>query len=74
MGINSVTTEDSSTILEFSSLNIVSAFNFNNPGKSDFVSSSAFFPSVVIFIKDSSSCSKEQIKLADIKSAISSWK
>jgi len=54
LGINSVTTEDSSTILEFSSLNIVSAFNFNNPGKSDFVSSSAFFPSVVIFIKDSS--------------------
>ena len=38
----SVTIEDSSAIFESSSLNILSAFNFKIPGKSDFVSANEF--------------------------------
>ena len=70
----SVTIEDSSAIFESSSLNILSAFNFKIPGKSDFVSDSEFCPSEVIFIKVSSSFVKEPTRFVSIKSVNNSWK
>ena len=70
----SVTIEDSSAIFESSSLNILSAFNFKIPGKSDFVSANEFWPSVVIFINVSSSFVKERTMFAAIKSGRNYWK
>ena len=65
----SVIIEDSSAMLETSSLKILSAFNFKIPGKRDFVSDNEFCPSDVIFINESSfSLVKDPTNFVSIRS------